>query len=126
MDIALDMDPPMRSRSTWIERTAVFPAFVRVTGHPYIAAFSTNLRTALQSLDIPFGSTIRDKQSAVSGQAPITVFTAVESGNTMEITFSGTQRETETEREFFRFLVRDGIPVRIESNRRGAGREESE
>ena len=85
MDIARDMDPPVRSCSTWIERTAVFPVFVRVTGHPYITAFSTNLRTALQPLDIPFGSTIRDKQSAVSGQAPITVFTAVESGNTMEI-----------------------------------------
>ncbi|MCI2056444.1 MAG: hypothetical protein LKJ86_04765 [Oscillibacter sp.] len=37
--------------------------------------------------------------------------------NTMEITFAGTLAETETEREFFRFLVREGIPVRIESNR---------
>ena len=35
----------------------------------------------------------------------------------MEITFAGTQRQTDTEREFFRFLVRQGIPVRIESNR---------
>jgi hypothetical protein len=38
-------------------------------------------------------------------------------GDTMEITFAGTQAETETERDFFRFLVREGIPVRIESNR---------
>lgn len=38
-------------------------------------------------------------------------------GNTMEITFAGTQKETDTEREFFRFLIREGIPVRIESNR---------
>ena len=37
--------------------------------------------------------------------------------DTMEITFAGTQRETDTEREFFRFLIREGIPVRIESNR---------
>lgn len=37
--------------------------------------------------------------------------------NTMEITFAGTQAETDTEREFFRFLVRDGIPVKVESNR---------
>ena len=37
--------------------------------------------------------------------------------NTMEITFAGTQAETDTERDFFRFLVREGIPVRIESNR---------
>ena len=37
--------------------------------------------------------------------------------NTMEITFAGTQAETDTERDFFRFLIREGIPVRIESNR---------
>lgn len=37
--------------------------------------------------------------------------------NTMEITFAGTQKDTETERDFFRFLIREGIPVRIESNR---------
>ena len=38
-------------------------------------------------------------------------------GNTMEITFAGTLAETETERDFFRFLIREGIPVRVESNR---------
>ena len=38
-------------------------------------------------------------------------------GDTMEITFAGTQAETDTERDFFRFLVRAGIPVRVESNR---------
>ncbi|MFR5844528.1 MAG: hypothetical protein ACLUEU_01690 [Oscillospiraceae bacterium] len=38
-------------------------------------------------------------------------------GDTMEITFAGTQAETDTERDFFRFLVREGIPVRVESNR---------
>ena len=27
----------------------------------------------------------------------------------MEITFAGTQAETDTERDFFRFLVREGI-----------------
>ena len=37
-------------------------------------------------------------------------------GDIMEITFAGTQAETDTERDFFRFLVREGIPVRIESN----------
>ena len=42
-------------------------------------------------------------------------------GNTMAVTFSGTMRESETEREFFRFLVKDGIPVHIESNRTDFG-----
>ena len=35
----------------------------------------------------------------------------------MEITFAGTQKETDTERDFFRFLVRDGVHVKVESNR---------
>ena len=38
-------------------------------------------------------------------------------GNTLEITFAGTQKETDTERDFFRLLVAEGIPVRVESNR---------
>ena len=38
-------------------------------------------------------------------------------GNTLEITFAGTQKETDTERDFFRFLVAEDIPVRVESNR---------
>ena len=38
-------------------------------------------------------------------------------GDTMEITFAGTGQEADTERDFFRFLVREGIHVRVESNR---------
>lgn len=44
--------------------------------------------------------------------------------DTMEITFSGTQKESDLEREFFRFLVRDGISVKIESNRKTVTEEE--
>ena len=42
---------------------------------------------------------------------------AMSYGDTMAITFAGTGRESDTEREFFRFLVREGIPVKVESNR---------
>lgn len=45
-------------------------------------------------------------------------------GNTMAITFAGTVKQTDTEREFFRFLVQDGIHVKIESNRTGQPVEE--
>lgn len=38
-------------------------------------------------------------------------------GNTLAITFAGTIAETDIERDFFRFLVRAGIPVRVDSNR---------
>lgn len=39
-------------------------------------------------------------------------------GNIMAVNFSGTMKESDTEREFFRFLVKDGIPVHVESNRK--------
>lgn len=37
-------------------------------------------------------------------------------GNIMEITFAGTQKENDTACAFFRFLVREGIPVKVQSN----------
>ena len=38
-------------------------------------------------------------------------------GDIMEITFAGTGKETDTERDFFRFLIREGVPVKVISNR---------
>lgn len=38
-------------------------------------------------------------------------------GNTMAITFANMYKDTDVEREFFRFLVKQGIPVKIESNK---------
>ncbi len=56
---------------------------------------------------------------AIPGQATVARphCALISYNNTMTITFAGTQKETDTEREFFRFLVKEGIPVRIESNR---------
>ena len=42
---------------------------------------------------------------------------AISYRNTMEITFAGTVREREVERDFFRHLVREGLPVKVISNR---------
>ena len=38
-------------------------------------------------------------------------------GNILNITFAGTIQESDVERDFFRFLVKVGVSVRIESNR---------
>lgn len=38
-------------------------------------------------------------------------------GNTVELSFAGTVKESEVERDFFRHLVKEGIPVRVISNR---------
>ncbi len=54
----------------------------------------------------------------ILGQAPVPRChcASISYGNTMEITFAGTLAETDTQRDFFRFLVREGLPVRVESN----------
>lgn len=44
---------------------------------------------------------------------------SISCGNTMSIAFAGTVKETEIERDFFRHLVRDGLPVKVISNREG-------
>ena len=61
-----------------------------------------------------------DHMEVVLGQATVARphVSSISYGNTMEITFAGTQKDAETEREFFRALIRQGIPVKIESNRR--------
>ena len=59
------------------------------------------------------------RMEVILGQAtnPRVHCASISYGNTMEITFAGTLQETDTEREFFRFLVREGLPVKVESNR---------
>lgn len=56
---------------------------------------------------------------AVLGQATVARphVCAISCGDVFEITFSGVQKENDLEREFFRFLVREGLHVRVESNR---------
>ena len=59
------------------------------------------------------------RMEVILGQAtnPRVHCASISYGDIMEITFAGTLKETDTERDFFRFLVRDGIAVKVESNR---------
>ena len=59
------------------------------------------------------------RMEVILGQAtmPRVHCASISYGDVMEITFAGTQKESDTERAFFRFLVRDGIHVKVESNR---------
>ena len=43
---------------------------------------------------------------------------AISMGDTLSLAFSGTMKETDLERDFFRWLVREGVPVKILSNRK--------
>lgn len=58
---------------------------------------------------------------AVVGQAtvPRSHCISMSYGNVMEITFAGTQKETDTARDFFCFLVREGLHVKVQSNDTG-------
>ncbi|HIS52241.1 MAG TPA: hypothetical protein IAC15_05825 [Candidatus Onthomonas avicola] len=60
-----------------------------------------------------------ERMEVILGQAytPRVSCAAISYRNTMEITFAGTVRESEVERDFFRHFVREGIPVKVISNR---------
>lgn len=60
-----------------------------------------------------------ERMEIILGQAtkPKVHCASMSYGNIMNITFAGNLKETDTEREFFRLLVREGISVRVESNR---------
>lgn len=60
-----------------------------------------------------------EHMEVIQGQSAVTrpSLSFISYGNVLEVTFSGTMREADLERDFFRFLVRDGIAVHIESNR---------
>lgn len=60
-----------------------------------------------------------DRMEIMLGQAtrPSPHCASISFGNKMTITFAGTGKSSETERRFFRHLVQEGIPVKVESNR---------
>ena len=59
------------------------------------------------------------RMEAILGQAtrPSPHCTSISYGNILNVTFAGTGVSSETERRFFTHLIRDGIPVKVESNR---------
>ncbi|MEG1682906.1 MAG: hypothetical protein RR092_02375 [Oscillospiraceae bacterium] len=99
-----------------VVKNAVMALNYRLLGtRPYSGTY-----TNPGAFDVPFAMTPHiHHMEVILGQAtiPRCHCSSISYGNTMEITFAGTQVETDTEREFFRFLVREGIPVHVESNR---------
>lgn len=59
------------------------------------------------------------RMEVILGQAtrPSPHCACISCGNTMCVTFAGTGTSSETERRFFTHLVREGVPVKVESNR---------
>lgn len=130
----------MKLHITHQEMQSTFTRNVRLTTNPFLRAIPLFLKTPIlaKSYKIqgvrPYSGTYTNvgpfsvpdsmrphiqRMEVILGQAivPRSHCASISYGNTLEITFAGTQKETDTEREFFRFLVRQGIPVQIESNR---------
>ncbi|MEG2175674.1 MAG: hypothetical protein RRY97_02275 [Oscillibacter sp.] len=122
------------------ELRAAFTRNVRFTTHPVLQLIPVFVKNPVMALNYrllgvrPYSGTFTNPgafevppamgdhivgMEVILGQATVARChcSSISYGNTMEITLAGTQAETDTECAFFRFLIREGIPVRIESNR---------
>ena len=88
----------------------------RVAGcRPYSATYTNpgaftvppEMEPHIQRMEVILGQSYTPRSNCAS----------ISYGNTMEITFAGTVKESEVERDFFRHLVRDGVHVKVISNR---------
>lgn len=86
-----------------------------VGSRPYSATFTNPgafavpeaMRPHIQRMEVILGQAYEAKTNCA----------AISYGNILAVSFAGTIQETELEKRFFRHLVKDGIPVRVESNR---------
>jgi hypothetical protein len=82
---------------------------------PYTATFTNpgafrvpeSMAPYIQRMEVILGQATRPSPHCAS----------ISYGDTMEVTFAGTGRSSETERLFFTHLVQEGIPVQVISNR---------
>lgn len=119
---------------------AAFTGNVRFTTNPFLQVIPVVLKNPVMALFYnlvgvrPFSATYTNpgpfavpgemrphirRMEVILGQAtrPAPHCASISYGNIMEITFAGTGVSTETERRFFTHLVKEGIPVKVESNR---------
>ncbi len=120
---------------------SAFTGNVRFTTNPLLQVIPVVLKNPIMSLSYhlvgvrPFSATYTNpgpfkvpeemrphirRMEVILGQAtrPAPHCASISYGNIMEITFAGTGTSAETERRFFTHLVRDGLPVKVESNRK--------
>ena len=123
------------------ELRAGFTGNVQVQNHPLLKKVPTVLKNPVMILSYylaavrPYSATYTNPgafrvppemapyirhMEVILGQSPVARVNcaSISYGDTMEITLAGPQQERDTEREFFRFLVQQGLHVKIESNRR--------
>lgn len=122
------------------EMQATFTGNVRFTTNPLLQAIPLFLKDPVMSLSYqlvavrPYTATFTNpgpfqvpaamaphiqRLELILGQAtrPSPHCACISYGNTLNFTFAGTGTSSETERRFFTHLVKEGIPVKVESNR---------
>lgn len=113
--VRLQYNPLLKVIPRGIKNLIMLRSYPKNGVRPYTATFTNPGYFALPE---PMARHVAHTE-VVLGQAavPRPHVSAIGYGDTMEITVSGVQRENDLEREFFRFLVREGLHVRVESNR---------
>ncbi len=103
--IPLFLKKPIMAFSYWL-----------VAVRPFTATFTNPGAVPLPSSMVPH----IQRMEVILGQAtrPSPHCAAISCGDVMEVTFAGTGVSSETERLFFTHLVREGIPVKVISNRK--------
>lgn len=140
-EIAAQVHHYMRQHVTAKELRAIFTRNVRYQTHPALRCLPFFLKDPVVAQSYrsrgvrPYSAVFTNPglfkvplemaphiqhMEVVLGQATVARphVSSISYNNTMEITFAGTQKDAETERDFFRALIRLGIPVKVVSNRR--------
>lgn len=102
--IPLALKQPILAFSYWL--VGVRPYTATFT-NPGVMALPPSMQPHIQRMEVILGQ----------GTRPSPHCAAISCGDTLEVTFAGTGVSSETERRFFTCLVREGIPVKVISNR---------
>lgn len=102
--VPLWLKDPVMSFSYWL--VAVRPYSATFT-NPGVFRVGAAMEPHIQRMELILGQATRPSPHCA----------CISYGNTLNVTFAGTGVSSETERRFFTRLVRDGVPVKIESNR---------
>lgn len=102
--IPLVLKEPILAFSYWL--VAVRPYTATFT-NPGAFQLPESMRPHIRRMEVVLGQATRPSPHCA----------AISCGDTLEVTFAGTGTSSETERLFFTCLVREGIPVKVISNR---------
>lgn len=102
--IPLFLKKPIMAFSYWL--VAVRPYTATFT-NPGAVQVPASMAPHIQRMEVILGQATRPSPHCA----------AISYGDVMEVTFAGTGISSETERQFFTHLVREGVPVKVISNR---------